>query len=646
MIDDTIFLISSDPQTISSLESVLLTPAGYPVTVFQDCTTAGALIKARMPSVVIVSGAGDERKGFEIARNLLETFPGLALIYIPGKHSRELELSILRLGASVYLAPSAGDEALLQAVRRTAERSKRIQDWANLQLKRNTKSLKKRLDSLETLQRIGRTVTSLLDLDEILKAVVDAAVELTSAEKGSLLLLDDETGELYMRASRNFNEDFVRTFRLPVRDSLPGKVLHTGKPLLLKESNPKKIKTSYLVSNLMYVPLQVQGKVIGVLGVDNSQGGTPFEAEHLTVVSSLGDYAAIAIENARLYSSADIERKKMETILTQVGDAVLVVDADDRIVIFNQALRNALDTNGRVLSGQRVQEVIRNAELLELLSKKNRARQLSAEIKLESGRIFNASMTPIKDVGTAIIMQDITHLKEIDRIKSEFVNTVSHDLRSPLTAILGYIELIDRVGKLNPQQREFIRRIQLSVNNITSLINDLLDLGRIEAGFDTLKELVPFSAIVQDALDGWRQRAEDKEIDMLVELKDDLPAVIGNPVRMRQMASNLIGNAIKYAPVGGKIRIITSVKDGQVIFQVFDNGPGIPPADQPYIFDKFYRASNVPFDVQGTGLGLAIVKSIVENHKGRIWMESALGKGTVFTVVLPVAEPKLRGKGS
>jgi two-component system NtrC family sensor kinase len=284
----------------------------------------------------------------------------------------------------------------------------------------------------------------------------------------------------------------------------------------------------------------------------------------------------------------------------------------------------------------RASEVLRHAELLELLSDENRSRQLHAEIKLDDGRIFNASMTPIQDVGTAIFMQDITHLKEIDRIKSEFVSTVSHDLRSPLTAILGYIELMDRVGELNDQQREFIRRIQLSVNNITSLINDLLDLGRIEAGFDTLKELVPFSAIVRYAIEGLRQRAEEKGIEVTVELQDKLPAVLGNPIRMRQMVSNLIGNAIKYAPSHGKVSIFAGAEEGQVIFRVKDNGPGIPPGDQPYIFNKFYRASNVPFDVQGTGLGLAIVKSIVENHRGRIWVESTLGQGAAFTVVLPV----------
>ena len=206
-------------------------------------------------------------------------------------------------------------------------------------------------------------------------------------------------------------------------------------------------------------------------------------------------------------------------------------------------------------------------------------------------------------------MQDITYLKELDRIKSDFVSTVSHDLRSPLTAILGYVELIDRVGAVNEQQKEFIHRVQISVQNITSLINDLLDLGRIEAGFDVRKEVVPFSAIISYAVDGLHGRATDKAQQLTVDVAEGLPQVLGNPVRLRQMINNLLGNAIKYTPPNGQVNVSARAEGGQIILQVKDNGPGIPPADQPYIFDKFYRASNAPLDTPGTGLGLAITVS-------------------------------------
>jgi two-component system NtrC family sensor kinase len=490
---------------------------------------------------------------------------------------------------------------------------------------------------LEALQRVGQSVTVALDLDSVLTAVIDVALEITNAEEGSLLLLDDATGSLYMRASRNFQVDFVQTFRLPIHDSLPGQVLRSGKPLLINDDTPQKISTAYLVHSLIYAPLNVQGKIIGVLGVDNRREGHPLTEQHVTLISALADYAAIIIENANLFSRAEIERKKLEAILTQIEDGVIVVDIEGRVILVNHSARAALNLSEEPMSGKPIKDILQHPELLEIFGDEKQSKPSRREIVLDDGRVFNAQISPIQEIGLAVTLQDITHLKELDRIKSEFVSTVSHDLRSPLTAILGYVELIERVGPVNDTQREFIHRVQTSVSNVTSLINDLLDLGRIEAGFDTLKEIVPIGPIIRFAVDGMRSRSEEKGQEVVVEISDDKPSVLGNPVRLRQMVGNLIGNAIKYTQANGKIIVGGNVQDGQYVFQVSDNGPGIPPAEQPFIFEKFFRASNISSETPGTGLGLAIVKSIVENHHGRIWVDSTLGFGTIFTVVLPVS---------
>jgi two-component system NtrC family sensor kinase len=260
------------------------------------------------------------------------------------------------------------------------------------------------------------------------------------------------------------------------------------------------------------------------------------------------------------------------------------------------------------------------------------------EITFEDGKVFNARLAPIKDVGFVISMQDISHLKELDRIKSDIVSAVSHDLRSPLTAILGYVELIERVGEVNEQQREFIERVQYSVHNITALISDLLDLGRIESGLDMNKEVISITQIIRETSEDYAQLAVEKNQEFGISAPDGLPFVYGNPVRLRQMFGNLIANAIKYTPSEGKIFVRVKAEAGQVIVQVMDNGPGIPASEQSSVFDKFYRASNVSFDSAGTGLGLAIVKSIVENHQGRIWVDSKPERGAIFTVVLPVED--------
>jgi two-component system NtrC family sensor kinase len=191
---------------------------------------------------------------------------------------------------------------------------------------------------------------------------------------------------------------------------------------------------------------------------------------------------------------------------------------------------------------------------------------------------------------------------------------------------------------VNDQQREFIHRVQVSVESITALVNDLLELGRIEAGFDSQNEIVPLEGILRYSLETVGGQISEKHLNIHMDLPMDIPPIRGNPIRLRQVLDNLVGNAIKYTPDGGEITIQMEVQDEQVIFRISDNGPGIPPADQPHIFEKFYRASNVPKGVGGSGLGLAIVKSIVDSHQGRIWVESLLGKGSTFTVVLPLTQ--------
>ena len=306
-------------------------------------------------------------------------------------------------------------------------------------------------------------------------------------------------------------------------------------------------------------------------------------------------------------------------------------------ILVNRTARSAFNLQDIILEGKPAKEIFQHPDMLDIFEN-NMTNASRAEINLDDGRVINAQITPIPEVGLAVTMQDITHLKELDRIKTDFVSTVSHDLRSPLTAILGYVELIDRAGPTTEQQKEFIRRVQFSVNNITTLINDLLDLGRIEAGFDTRKEIVPLPVIINYAVEGLNNRYIEKSQFLTMDIPRDLPSVLGNPVRLRQMIGNLLSNSIKFTPNDGKIAIRARSEAGQLIIQIIDNGPGILPADQPYIFDKFYRGSNIPMDSPGTGLGLAIVKSIVEDHQGRIWLTSTPGQGSVFTVVLPIAE--------
>ena len=635
MSEAKILVAEDSPEIRQYLESAVLRPAGYEVQCVGDGMSALTLALDSRPDLIITDQQMPSLSGVELIRRVRQEAL-IPAVLMTSDGSEELILEAMRAGAVDFIAKPFEAEQMLSAVGRALAEGRRWRELikAQDQAEESSRSLEKRLEELETLASIGQTVTAMLEVDEVLTSVVDAAVRLTGAEEGSLLLMDEDSGQLYMRASKNFDEEFARTFRLQVQDSLAGQVIATGEPIVVDEGSPQKIKTSYLVHSLIYVPLRARGNIVGVLGVDNRKVGHNFDQEDLTVLSAMADYAAIAIENARLYHRTEAERRKLETVLKQTENGVIVVDPENRLLLINQAAEEAFGVNGRSLVGRSVVESIDDPRLLELLRTKG-ASTRREEIEASDGRVFNAQRTPIEGVGQAVVLNDITHLKELDRIKSEFVTTVSHDLRSPLTAILGYVELIERAGEVNDQQKEFIDRVQISVQQITNLVTDLLDLGRIEAGVDSSQESSPISVLARYAVEGLRGSADAKEIDLQVSLPDDLPLITGDPIRLRQMIGNLLENAIKYSPEGSEVRIEAESEDEQVILRVHDSGPGIPPADQPYLFDKFFRGANVADDSPGTGLGLSIVKSIVDHHDGRIWLDSALGEGTTFTVVLP-----------
>jgi PAS domain S-box-containing protein len=333
---------------------------------------------------------------------------------------------------------------------------------------------------------------------------------------------------------------------------------------------------------------------------------------------------------------SEAERSRLEAVFNNIHDSVMIMDKENRVLLVNPAMCRTFGLDDKTVIGKPVLDVVAHPDLRALLTRTNNNDPLQYhEVSFADGRVGNAQLTDIHEIGRALTMQDITYLKEMDRMRSEFVHTVSHDLRSPLTSVIGYTELVERAGTLNDIQRDFLARIQGSVQQITGLINDLLDIGSMEAGFDTRREFIQLEGILRYTLDMLQGQIKSKQLTVNTDVGPALPALRANPIRLRQVMDNVVGNAIKYSFPNGEIDISIRAEGEQIILKVTDAGPGIPVADQPRIFDKFYRGSNIA-EVEGSGLGLAIVKTIVESHQGRIWVESIEGKGSSFFIVLPV----------
>lgn len=636
---ERILLVDDAAEVRQFLADSVLRAEGYDVLTAANGVEGYTLARDLRPDLIIADYLMPKWTGLEMLAALHQDNIDLPFILITAEGSEEMAVQALRLGVNDYLIKPFNPDDLLSATQRVLREhwTRQITRQIPAQLLETNLQLEQRLHELDTLVQIGKRVTSLLDLQEVLNQIVQAAVRLAKVERGNLLLVDEESGELYLYASSEAIRSGSESFRLPVADSLAGQVVKTGEPLVITGESLHKIKTHYLVRDVVYVPLLLRGQAIGVLEVSNQDISREFEPHTLQLLRVLADFSAIAIGNARLYAAVQHERDTLDAILRDTEDVIVVTDTQDNILFCNPAAQKAFDIERDDFIGQPLADVIRHGEVQDLFQKDpSTRRSLSSEIRLEEdGRYLNAQLSQVELVGKVAVMQDITHLKELDRIKSDFVTAVSHDLRSPLTAILGYVELLSRMGPLNQNQQNFVERINDSVRSITALVSDLLELGKIEAGFDKDREPANLDEIVRGAVENQRHQWEAKHLKVGVNLPIALPPVLGYPQRLKQLTNNLVENAVKYTPEDGEIHVSVELNGDFLVLRVEDTGIGIPKKDQPYIFDKFYRTDQAIDHFSGTGLGLSIVKSIVEQHAGRIWVDSRSGIGTTFTVMLP-----------
>lgn len=384
-------------------------------------------------------------------------------------------------------------------------------------------------------------------------------------------------------------------------------------------------------------PVVHEGRALGALwlGFDTPQG----LGEEKGLASILADQLAVAVAKARLFQRAEEERLRLSAVLQSTPDAVLVVDGQGRLSLANPAAEVVLRIPPQKAQGRPVAECVAAEPLLALLTRPGDDPR-TAEVPVRGGRTYFATLRPIDPVGGqgwVCVLWDITHYKQLDMLKSEFVSTVSHDLRSPLTLMRGYTTMLATMGALDEQQKEFVRKIANSIEQMNELVDNLLDLGRLEAGVPLEYEEVAPEELLHRVLSTNRPKAIAKQQTLKVELADDMAPVMVDPTLMAQAVSNLLDNAIKYTPSRGTITLRAWQEGEDQVVEVADTGLGIAPADQARLFEKFYRARRPEtLRTRGTGLGLAIVKSIVEQHGGEVTVRSRLGEGSTFTLRFPV----------
>ncbi|HET7375153.1 MAG TPA: ATP-binding protein, partial [Anaerolineae bacterium] len=326
---------------------------------------------------------------------------------------------------------------------------------------------------------------------------------------------------------------------------------------------------------------------------------------------------------------------------TSTSDAVIVTDKENRVLLCNPAAEVAFGLTTGSAIGRLVAEVWPEGSLNGLLPLAAETPTRTEEIIMPDGHtLFGSSSNIISGdgqmIGQVAVLRDITHFKELDAMKTEFVATVSHDLRAPLTYMRGYTTMLPMVGSLSTKQQDYLNKIMAGIEQMTELIDDLLDLGRIDAGVGLVSGECSLADIANNVVESMQDQASTRGVKLSTGILSQ-KLIQGDQGLVRHAVTNLVDNALKYTGANGSVKVSVQESHNFMVLAVKDNGIGIAPADQARLFERFYRVRRRDtIDIKGTGLGLAIVKSIADWHRGRVWVESQLGSGSTFYLLLPV----------
>lgn len=508
------------------------------------------------------------------------------------------------------------------------------------------------------LLRISRAMTSQLDLRAVLRTILESATELVGGQVG-LIALAQSDGSYQIFASYGLSPKMIPLVQ-PLFSNLPD-AAGSLDPLLW--TIPDLERRLSLVGRaigmpfrqVVALPMNIHDVVVGVIYVLR-QEDSAFTTADRRVLSSFAAYAAIAVHNARLYQEVTSEKRRLDAIIENSGDGVMILDAAERITVFNLALTRMTGIPAEEAIGRHCSEVLHlrdlsDREIPELtcpLARCQSGERFYAEgdyVRYDDIRItLGITYSPLLDLEGQLLniianVRDITHFREAEEIKSTFISVISHELKTPVALIKGYASTIRREDAHWDEKtvRESMAVIEEEGDRLTRLIDNLLDASRLQAGQLKLDMAdVRMDRMASRIADEFRTQTDRHTFEL--DFEDPFPHVSGDQERLRQVLSNLISNAIKYSPQGGQIVISGRYDDERLYIAVTDQGIGIPAGERSRIFDRFYRVeSALSRRTQGAGLGLFLAKSVVEAHGGQIWVSSKPGQGSTFVFTLPRA---------
>jgi len=504
----------------------------------------------------------------------------------------------------------------------------------------------------------------IIDADATLRRLVQRIAMILQAEKVVIMFYDREKGELIgIPPAFGVEDDRLTHFRVRATHGISGQVFRESKPAIYHSvlNDPRTQEDPFSFVNAMNgitVPLVIEKRdeenrivertTIGVLHAFNKRHGEDFIDEDTRLLERLAKNVGAIIANLQLYREVVEEREELLQTFESLSAGLILVSTDARISQINSSAKHLLSLHGEVI-GKPLTTAVKNRDLHKFFARFAAGEDVpKLELNLDvnnSARILELQGAAVKNedgkmLGVVAIITDVTEIRSVDKMKSSFVAMASHELRTPLTAIKGFVRtLIDGEEYFSlPERKEFHEIIDTECDRLRRLIDDLLNTARIEAGESLKPNYTEFALlpILEKAVMIHRQATTKHQISLNVH--NELPeTIIGDQDKFDQILTNLLNNAIKYAPKGGDITVHAKFEGESILIGVEDHGLGIPKDNLLKVFDKFHRVNNEDNrQIYGTGLGLYLVQNLVEKiHMGKIWVESEVGKGSTFWVRLP-----------
>jgi signal transduction histidine kinase len=499
------------------------------------------------------------------------------------------------------------------------------------------------------LCQIARELASRYDLEEVLSQVLRMTMETLEAEHGTIFLLDP-AGRVTRRilADPDISSGSADQATAQVMGqglALAQWALRHRQVVLISDVHaddcrlrlPDELEEIEEVGSALAVPLIHREHANGVLTLSHSQRGF-FAQPHAALVEAVAQQAAVAVESARLRAEAQQERSAaLEGLISGLPEPILLVDSAGRLAFANEV---AADVLGIRELERPLTDLVHQEEVQGLITQATASgHSQRMEIEWQDGRIFEANLAPVANLGVVICLHDITHLKQLDDTKSQLLTIASHDLKNPLALTRGFAQLLLMEEGLSPKGQRCVQGVLSGVDKMQALVHSLLDLEQIDAGLWSGEEQSDVGPVISGVVRDLEPRTAERGQSLTVGLPVGLPAVQVDPLRLEQAVKNLVDNAVKYTQAGGHIHVDAQAHRAGVTVRVQDDGPGISRAAQSRLFERFFRVgSPATIGKEGSGLGLSIVRAIVEDCGGQVGVESEEGQGSTFWFWLPEAQ--------